>query len=252
MNWTPFLWLAVTLVLLALIERWIHRHLQGVALLVASDREIAIVLYAVPLLPGVVLHELSHAAAALLLGVRIGRISLRPKLTGERIQLGFVPIQKTDPVRGSLIGLAPLLAGSAVILLIGYAVFGLGGVGVALASLDWDGLTASLREMLSVPDAWVWAYVIFTVSNTMMPSRSDRQSWAPVVLFLALVAATIAVSGLGPMVAATLAKPVAIGVRWLAAMTTLTVMIDLPFMLAIAVTERVVSRVKGTEVTYGR
>jgi hypothetical protein len=54
------------------------------------------------------------------------------------------------------------------------------------------------------------------------------------------------------MVAATLAKPVAIGVRWLAAMTTLTVMIDLPFMLAIAVTERVVSRIKGREVTYGR
>ena len=251
MNWTPFLWLAGTLFLLALIERWIHRHLQGVALLIAGDREVAVALYATPLFPGVVLHELSHAAAALLLGARIGRISLRPRLAGQRVQLGLVPVQKTGPVRGSLIGLAPLLVGSVVILAIGYGVFGLDGVGEAVARLDWFRLVTALGEMFGAPDAWVWFYVIFAVSNTMMPSRSDRQSWAPVILFLALIGVLAWVSGLGPTVAASLAKPVATGVRWLAAMTTLTILVDLPFVGLIALCERLLSRVKGIKVAYG-
>jgi hypothetical protein len=250
-NWTPFLWLAATFLLLALVERWIHRHLQGVALLVAGDREVAVVLYAVPLFPGVVLHELSHAVAALLLGARVGSISLRPKLAGQRIQLGFVPVERTGPVRGSLIGLAPLLVGSGVILAIGYGIFGLDTVSAALADLEWGVLTAGLRGTLNATDAWIWFYVIFAVSNTMMPSRSDRQSWAPVVLYLALVGFLILVSGIGPAVAAKLAEPVTIGVRWLAAMTTLTILVDLPFMVAIALSERVVSKVKGVRVTYG-
>ena len=250
MNWTPLLWLAVTLVLLAFTERWIHRHLQGAALLMAGDREVAVVLYALPLFPGVVLHELSHAAAALLLGARIGRISLRPTLTGEHIRLGAVPVQKTGPVRASFIGLAPLLVGSAVILLIGYAALGLEAVGTALANQDWRRMSAGLRQALTAPDAWVWFYVIFAVSNTMLPSRTDRQSWAPVGLFLVLIAALVWVSGWAPAVAAVLAEPVVVGVRWLAAMTTLTVLVDLPFMAAIALVERLMSRVKGKTVRY--
>jgi hypothetical protein len=249
-NWTPLLWLAATLVLLALTERWIHRHLQGIALLIGGNREAAVVLYALPLFPGVVLHELSHAAAALLLGARIGRISLRPKLTGDRIRLGVVPVQKTGPVRASLIGLAPLLAGSAVILLIGYAVFGVESMGAALANLDWGQITTGLKRMLAAPDAWVWFYVIFAVSNTMLPSRSDRQSWTPVVLFLALTAVLAWVFGFGPTVTSLVADPVAVGVRWLAAITTLTVLIDMPFMAAITLAEWLVSRVKGVTVRY--
>ncbi|MGD8243733.1 MAG: hypothetical protein PVI63_00890 [Anaerolineae bacterium] len=115
MSWIPLLGLAVTLALLMLTERWIHRHLQGTMLLLAGDREIAVMLYAVPLMPGILLHEVSHALVARMLGVRVGRISIRPKLADERIQLGFVPVEETDLVRASLIGLAPLLTGSAVL-----------------------------------------------------------------------------------------------------------------------------------------
>jgi hypothetical protein len=123
MNWVLLLWLAVTLVLLLLFERWIHRHLQGVMLLITGNPEMAVVLYALPLLPGIILHEASHALSAILLGAKVGRISVRPQRSGQRVQLGFVPVEKTDVVRGSLIGLAPLLVGNGVLLLIGYQVF---------------------------------------------------------------------------------------------------------------------------------
>jgi hypothetical protein len=250
MNWTPLLWLAVTLALLLLVERWIHRHLQGVMLLLTGDPQVAVLLYALPLLPGIVLHELSHALAAILLGVRVGRMSIRPQLSGQRVQLGFVPVEKTDVVRASLIGLAPLLAASGVILLIGYRVFDAGVMGAALAAGDWANLAAGLQRALRAPDAWLWAYVIFAVSNTMLPSRADRQAWTPVLLFLFLIGVLIWVTGLWPAIVQGLAEPLATALRWLGTMCALTIAIDGPFMLAIALGERMLERAKGVQVEY--
>jgi len=258
MNWIPLLWLAVTLALLLLAERWIHRHMQGTMLLLTGDRELAVMLYALPLLPGIVLHELSHAFVATLLGVQVGRISIRPKLANKRIQLGFIPVEKTDVVRASLIGLAPLLIGSLVILLIGYLAFGIGMLGTALAAGSWNHLFTEFRKMLRdiprAPDIWVWAYVIFAVSNTMMPSRSDRQAWTPVILFLLLIGVLIWVSGLGPAVAESVAPfaaaPLTTALYWLTAMYTFTILADLPFILLIALVEGLLGYMKGMRVEY--
>jgi hypothetical protein len=250
MNWTPLLWLAVTLALLLLVERWIHRHLQGVMLLLTGDPQVAVLLYALPLLPGIVLHELSHALAAILLGVRVGRMSIRPQLAGQRVQLGFVPVERTDVVRASLIGLAPLLAASGVILLIGYRMFDAGVMGAALAAGDGAHLAAGLQSALRAPDAWLWAYVIFAVSNTMLPSRADRQAWTPVLLFLLLIGVLIWVTGLWPAIVQGLAEPLVTALRWLGTMCALTIAIDGPFMLAIALGERMLERAKGVQVEY--
>ncbi len=250
MDWTPLLWLAVTLVFLLLLERWIHRHLQGVMLLLTGDPDIAVVLYALPLLPGIILHELSHALAAILMGVRVGRISIRPKRTGQRVQLGFVPVERTDALRTSLIGLAPLLIGSGVITLIGYVAFGIGTVGTALVEGNWISAAGALLGILEAPDSWLWAYVIFVVSNTMLPSRADRQAWTPVILFLLLIGALIWAAGLGPAILAGLANPLSTALRWLAMMCALTIAIDLPFMFLIALAERLLERVKGVRVEY--
>jgi hypothetical protein len=240
----------VTLALLLLVERWTHRHLQGTMLLLTGDPEVAVLLYALPLLPGIFLHELSHALAAVLLGVRVGRISIRPKLAGQRVQLGFVPVEKTDAVRASLIGLAPLLAGSAATLLIGYWVFDLGTLGVALAAGDWANLAPGLLSALGASDAWLWAYVIFAVGNTMLPSRADRQAWTPVIIFLLLIGVLVWAAGLGPALVEGLADPVTTALRWLATMCALTIAVDLPFMLLIALVERLSERLKGMQVDY--
>lgn len=250
MNWIPLLWLAVTLALLLLIERWIHRHMQGVMLLLTGDREIAVVLYALPLLPGIILHELSHAIVALLLGVRVGRISIKPKLADRRIQLGFVPVEKTDVVRASLIGLAPLLIGSAAILLIRYLVFDISMVEAALVAGNWHGMLTGLLSMLKAPDLWLWAYVIFAVSNTMLPSRSDRQAWTPVILFLLLIGVLIWAVGLGPAIVEGLTYSLTTALHWLTAMYVFTIVVDLPFVVLIVLVERLMGQVKGVRLEY--
>ena len=250
MSWVPLLGLAVTLVLLVLVERWIHRHLQGAMLLLTGDREIAVILYALPLMPGILLHEVSHAVMARLLGVRVGRVSVRPRLTKERIQLGFVPVEETDPVRASLIGLAPLLTGSAVILLIGYLGFGIGGVQRALTDGAWMRLVTHLVGVMKAPDVWIWAYVIFAISNTMLPSQSDRESWAPVVMFLALALALAWFAGLGPKIIERLGPGLDLATRWLTAMYGFTIVADVPFLLLILIVEWAIGRMRGLRVEY--
>jgi hypothetical protein len=180
----------------------------------------------------------------------VGRISIRPKLIGQRVQLGFVPIEKTDALRASLVGLAPLLVGSGIILLIGYAAFDIGSVGAALVSGDWNGALDGLAGMLAVPDIWVWAYFIFTVGNTMLPSRADRQAWLPVIIFLIVALGLVWVAGFGPAVVSRLAEPLAVALHWLAMMCTLTLLVDLPFALAIALSEKLLERAKGYRVEY--
>jgi hypothetical protein len=250
MNWATFLWLAATLGLLLLIERWIHRHLQGTMLLLTIDPEMAMVLYALPLLPGIILHEASHALMAILLRARVGRISIRPKLAGQRVQLGFVPVEKTDAVRASLIGLAPLLTGCGVILLIGYLVFDIGAVSSALVAVDWAKIVEGMTKMLEARDAWIWAYVIFAVGNTMLPSRADRQAWLPVILFLLLALVLIWVAGFGPAFLSSLSEPLAVALFWLATISTLTLIVDLPFALAIALGEKLLEQIRGYRVEY--
>jgi hypothetical protein len=246
MDWIAFLGFAGALVLLLLLERWIHRHLQGVALLLTGDAEMAVLLYALPLLPGVVIHELSHALAGWLVGARVGRISVVPARKKGRVQLGFVPVEATGPVRMAVIGLAPLVTGCLVLALIGVWGLRLGAMSEALATGDLTGALEGLRQAIRAPDAWVWAYLAFAVSNTMIPSRSDLRAWPVVVIFLALAAGGAVVLGLGP----SLTVPLANVFRWLAVACGLTFLIDLPFTLLILAAEKGLERARGMKIEY--
>ena len=246
MDWVPFVWFAGALTLLVLLERLIHGHLHGAALLLTGDAEVAVWLYALPLLPGVVLHEVSHALTGLLVGARVGRISILPARSEGRIQLGFVPVEATGPVRTALIGLAPLVTGCLALLLIGYRGLRLGAMSMALAAGDWAGAVDGLEQAIHAPDAGVWAYLCFAISNTMLPSRSDMRAWPIIVLFLALVAGAVFLLGLGP----SLVEPLSEALRWLAVACGLTFLVDLPFAGLIFGVEKILERVKGMKVEY--
>src|SRR5512139_1304314 len=116
---SSFLWFLGTLILLLFVQRWVHRHLHGVAYLLTGHADMALLLYSLPLLPGVALHELSHAIMAALLGVKTANLTLIPRRQPNgHVRLGSVQVERVDAVRSSLIGVAPLLVGSVAILLI--------------------------------------------------------------------------------------------------------------------------------------
>lgn len=250
MLFSSFLWFLGTLILLVLVQRWVHRHLHGVAYLITKQPDMALMLYSLPLLPGVALHELSHALMAALLGVKTANLTLIPQRQPDgHVRLGSVQVERVDVVRSSLIGLAPLLSGSVAILLIVRFAFDVNTIGDAVQRGDVAALLSSMGVLLRAPDAWLWLYLIFSIANAMMPSPSDRETWLPVILFSLLLLSLAVAFGLSSAIegASMVVDQI---MRWLAAAFTITLIVDLPFVVIIFLAEATSSRALGRRVEY--
>lgn len=202
------LWLLLLLLgPLLFLQRRLHLETQAVFLLLTRRGDLALVLYSMLFFPGVLLHEASHYLMARMLGVRTGRFSVLPKpLPGGRLQLGFVETSSADIFRDALIGLAPLLTGGAFVAYAGLSRLGLPGLWEGMASGSAS-LYSSLAELQQKPDFWLWFYLTFTISSTMMPSPSDRNAWLPLALIIVLLLALGVAAGGGPWLMANLSMP---------------------------------------------
>jgi hypothetical protein len=201
-QWDGLLWLILTLVPFILVQRWLHRELQGVFLLTTRHPTAAILLFQVVFLPGVFLHEMSHFVTAKLLRVRTGRFSLLPQLMGNGLlRMGFVEIGQTDYLRDSLIGAAPLISGGLAVGALGIYKLGVLPLMEYLQQQNLPGLFDALWSLPKQPDFWLWFYLAFVVSSMMMPSASDRSRWSVLVLVVAVLAGLAFLAGLGPWLA---------------------------------------------------
>ncbi len=253
---TPFIWVAIAFPVLLLMQRWINTHLHGISLLLTGQPNRAIVIYALVLFPGVLLHELSHWVTANLLGVRTGSISLLPRRRPDgALQLGYVEYYRgknLGPVRESLIGGAPLIVGTAVILLIAFKIFNVPELATAVQSGDVDTLTIAIGKLFDTRFILLWIYLIFAISNAMLPSPSDRRAWPAFIVGLIGLAIILYLLGLTDELMAGLAAPATTVFGYLGIALSVGIGADLFFMLLIAILEYLLSRIKGVSVVYGR
>ncbi len=244
----------LTFVLLVLLlywlQRWISQHVQGIGILLFNSSNAGMALLWFVLLPGVLLHEVSHWLMAKLLGVPTGRLRLSPTVQGKQVVLGSVEVKRTDPVRDSLVGLAPFLAGTLALLAIGYWVFDAASLGLAWQRGAWGQMTELLLGAFQIDDAALWLYLIFAVSNAMMPSPSDRESWRLVLVYLAVVAGVMLVFGWLPSLPASLVDALTGGLRMLTYAFALALLIDLVFAAALALLELLLSALRRSKVVY--
>lgn len=188
--------LLLSLSMLAWLSRQVSLRVQAVTYFLTGWADLANVMIFLLLLPGVILHESSHWLAARALGLRTGKFRVWPTKQGAYIGLGSVSVERADIWRESIVGIAPLLAGNLVLALIGWQVFATPALLDALAAAQPATAIASFFTALRTADGLVWAYLIFTVGNSMMPSSSDREPFKPVLLYTAFAALVYAVIGL--------------------------------------------------------
>lgn len=200
---------AATLAALMVLSRWINRQVQIIGLRVTGSSNAAIMAYYLLMFPGIVLHEVSHFLMAQLLGLRVGKFALGPRRRRNAIELGSVTINSGGSVRDSLVGLAPFIGGTTVLLLISFRVFDVAALGQAWTAAGWRGVMGAVQGIWRVPDFWVWAYVIFVVSNAMTPSPADRQPWLTAGIYLVFALGIISLLGGLPLLARALRDQVA-------------------------------------------
>jgi hypothetical protein len=245
MNWTLIFWTMLLLIPLLWLMRRVHEGLQELFYLLTAHKTAAIYLFQILLLPGVLLHEFSHYLIARLLGVRVRKVSLQPVVQGDKIQMGAVVIERADFIRGLLIGMAPLVLGSIAVVLIGQQVFDVSQVIHAAQASDSPGVIDAIRAAFGVNDAWIWLYLIFAISNAMLPSKSDRESLWPMVAFITLLAVVAAIAGWGLDLVSSLAKPVETALSLLLVAFGITVFVDAIFLGVITLLRGLISLLTG-------
>jgi len=246
-DWTPLFWLIVLFAPLLSVKRWLSRHLQGVGLLFFGNHEGATALHYIVLFPGVVLHEFSHWLAAKLVGVRTAGISLMPRVQrGGTIRLGSIKVGKSDPLRESWIGVAPFIGGTAAILLLASWQFGVDLQPALSLDLIWQTMATSLQA----PDALLWLYLMFSISNAMLPSESDRQPWLSALIFLGVVAAIVYISGVSVRIPAQVKEWVLTGATYLAFAFGLVLAVDVPVVFLLMIIEKLGGILLGRRVQY--
>ncbi len=249
---SPFaglIYFAACLLLFLLVQRWLHSELQAILLLLTRKPQLTVGLFSLLFFPGVLLHESSHFIAALILRVPARRFSVIPRvLPGGKIRMGYVETAATEPLRDALIGVAPLVSGLAVTAALGAWRLGL----LPLAELAFQGqgeaFLAGLRIIPQQRDFWLWFYLAFTVSSTMLPSASDRRAWLPIILTIGGAALAAVLAGAGGWMLANIAPPVNQGLHMLALIFAISLMIHLILVLPAWLLRLLISRITGLRV----
>ena len=248
--WLSLIWLVVVFLLMLGLRRWIEAHVQGVAYLVTGHPTVALWIFFLIFLPGTLVHELSHWLVAKLLGVPTGRIVLWPQVKRDgALWLGAIQVARTDPLRSSLIGLAPLLSGSLLVALIG-AHLQLDALRDVLLSGDWELAGGSLLRSVGLPDFWLWLYLLFAIANRMLPSATDREPWKPIAVFLILLSVVVVVAGWTPRLTPGVSNAILELAGFLLYAFTLTAAIDVLVALLIALMESIAVLVRQQRIPY--
>ena len=164
------------IVALFFLSRILTRELSYLFYRVFRSRKVSIWLISILFLPGTIIHEFSHALMAKLLFVYVGKMELMPQLNGESLKLGSVEIGKTDIVRNFLIGIAPFISGTIILLILLYSAYANNIFGINIFTL--------LILLLT-----------FMISNTMYSSKKDMEG--AIEFFLLIVAPIIVLYLLG-------------------------------------------------------
>lgn len=170
-------WIIFVLELVILLgtSRFLFKTLFLLLYQLTRSRAIAIHVVAILFFPGVVIHELSHLLAAGLLFVPVYDVEFVPHLEENKFKLGSVQLARTDLIRRFLVGVAPILGGVSILVVI------LGSVTLFSSTINSFELGARVGVYAAI------AYSIFVISNTLFSSKKDLEGAGALVIFLFVV-----------------------------------------------------------------
>ncbi|MBV7328836.1 hypothetical protein KFU94_11360 [Chloroflexi bacterium TSY] len=183
-----FTFFMVSLLILIWLSLQISRHILLATYGLTQSKDIANVVLFLVLLPGIIIHEAAHWVTARLLGLKAGKFRVWPKKRGKYLGLGSVTVQSGGIWLDSVVGLAPILIGSTLIVLISHNIFNAYEVTNALEQGRWQTALEEFIVALRRADGPLWAYGLFAIGNAMMPSASDREPVKILLLYVAVAA----------------------------------------------------------------
>lgn len=161
------------LFLLFFLSQKISTNIYNSVFILTKNKNVAVGILVAILLPGTIIHEVSHFLIATILRVPTGELTVVPTIEEDgEVKAGKLFLEATDPFRLSLIGLAPMIIGLAIIYIIGK---------VAIPNIN--SLLTTNYQLLTI----FGLYLLIIMSITMFSSKKDMQGFliaGPVTLIL--------------------------------------------------------------------
>jgi hypothetical protein len=130
-------------------------------------------------------------------------------------------------------------------------VFNVRGFMQLLEGGNLENLPAAIGQLTSTPDFWLWVYIAFTVSNTMMPNFRDLQGWRVILPAVGIALAALFLLGVGDEVLTqALNGPIGTGLSILAGTFAVIIAVDLLMIAILGSIESLVERVTGDSATF--
>ena len=111
-------------------------------------------------------------------------------------------------------------------------------------------LGIALSEVFSTADAWIWLYLLFSISNAMMPSPSDRKAWPLFGLIIAVLLVLLYVAGFQDVMWQALIGPITNFASYLLLAFAITIVVDLFFVAVILLIELIATKLLGKKIDY--
>jgi hypothetical protein len=233
------------------LERWLHQHLFKVGWLLTKNLHTTTILYYTFFLPGVILHEIVLWLVAGVLNVRADRaIDWPEKQDVAELRLNFVKLsKKVSPLRLAVISTAPLVAGLAVVLYVAINVLHVDQVFSGVRTVN--DFFAALGRLTVAPAFWWWVYLMFAISNTMMPDPKALRGWLRIVWWLIGVVVVLVALGLwNELVLTWLRGPIATALNTIAGTLAVIIGVDLFMVAVLGTIEASIERITGNSATF--
>ncbi len=236
------------------LEVWLHQHIFKVGWLVTKQYQTTTILYYAFFLPGIILNQAIFWLAAGFLNVSAERTIAWPQKQeiGE-LKLDFIRLSKNvSPVRLAIISTAPLLVGLVSVWFIANNVLN---VPTFLTELNKNGflvnLSTAVAHFTNAPDFWIWVYLAFTISNTMMPNFANLRGWRIILGIAAVLIVGLYILGAGDQIVMNnLRGPVTDALNSLSSVFAIIIGVDIFMVVVLGTLEALIERVTGDSATF--
>jgi hypothetical protein len=186
---------------------------------------------------------------AKILFIPTGKFSIFPKsLPGGRLQLGYVETARSDAVRDSLVGAAPLIVGTLFVAYVAIYHLQLRVLLDVFRNGQLDLFWMGMRSLPNTKDFYLWFYLAFAVSSTMVPSESDRHAWLELIISIGVLLGIALLIGAGPWMLSNIAPRLSNFLSSVAVIFGLSAFVHALLVLPAALAHRLLARATGVDV----
>ena len=151
-------------------------------------------------------------------------------------------------MRDSLIGAAPLIVGTLFVAYVAVYHLQMRILWDAFRNGQLDLFWLGVRALPHTPDFYLWFYLAFAVSSTMMPSESDRHAWLELVISIAVLFGLALLFGAGPWMLSNVAPRLSTFLSSVAVIFGLSLFVHVLLILPTALVHKLVARATGVDV----